>query len=161
MVFQTSYDYHIGRAYKGAVARPGEPIKVDYGIAGEDLSPGDAVLFDYTDTARNFKKPEAGTVDDVVGMVLYDEGMVPNSSGNVVIASGKPVRVGVKGTFYAEAGTDLEYGAQAGWNVTDEVWDLLTEPTTYGAAHRNPAFCGDRVVSDGALFALSFEGRIR
>ena len=161
MVLQTSYTYHIGRAYKGAVAHPGEPTKVDYGIAGEDLSPGDAVLFDYTDTARNFKRPEAGTLADVMGIILYDDGMVPNASGVVVIKSGSPCRVGIEGGFYAEAGSDLEYGNQCVWNITDGVWDLLTEPATYALAHRNPAFCAERVVSDGALFVMSFEGRIR
>ena len=162
MVFQTDYTYHIGRAYKGAVARPGEPTKVDYGIAGEDLEPGDAVIFDYTNTELNFVKPAAGTLAQVMGIVLYNEGMVPNASGNVVIASGKPVRVGVEGAFYAEAGTRIEYGQQCAWNVADGVWDhLSTIPTDYTDAHYNPAFCGDRVVADGELFALNFEGRIR
>jgi hypothetical protein len=161
MVFQTDYTYHIGRAYKGAVARPGEPTKVDLGIAGEDLKPGDAVVFDAAAAERDFKKPVAATLDDVVGMVLYDEGMVPNASGEVIIKSGDPVRVATKGGFYAEAGTDMSYGTQCAWNVTDGVWDALTEPATYALAHRNPAFCGERFVSDGALFILEFEGRIR
>ena len=162
MVFQTDYAYRIPRAYIGAVARPGEPTVVDQGIAGEDLSPGDAVLFDATNVERDFKLPEAATLDDVVGIVLYDEGSVPNASGDVVIKSGSPVRVAVKGTFYAKAGTDMEYGDQLIWNIADGVWDKIgTEPATYAAAHRTPAFCAERSISDGDTFHLRLEGRIR
>ena len=160
--FQAEYDYNVNRNYKGTVARPGENPWVDFGIAGEDLSPGDAVLFDYTNTERDFKKPVAATLDDVIGIVLYNEGTVANDTdGTVVIKSGQPVRVGVKGSFYAEAGTDLEYLNQVGWNVTDGVWDLLTEPATYALAHRNPAFCVERTAADGNLFVVRFSGPIR
>ena len=162
--FQKNYNYHIGRNYFGAVARPGEPTIVDLGIAGEDLKPGAAVLFDATDTERNYKKPEAGTLANVVGIVSYNEGSdVAQADGSVLIKSGAPVRVGKLGSFYAKPGADLETGQQVVWNIADEDWDLLTEPATYALAHRNPAFVVERFVDVSAepLFIVRFYGQVR
>jgi hypothetical protein len=163
--FQSNYDYYLSRGHKGHVARPGEPTVIDYGIAGEDLEPGDAVYFDTTAGELDFKKPtSAATKIAVAGIVLYDEGTVPNDiDGNVVIKSGAQVRVGVKGTFYAEAGSALTYGAQVIWDDTtaENNWTELTLPTTYALAHRNPGFCADREATDGDLFALRFFGPIK
>ena len=167
--FQTEYNYKLGRNYYGSVARPNEPTVVDYGIAGESLKPGDAVVFDAADAERSFKKPVAGAnagataanKANVVGIVLYDEGMVPDADGNVTIKDGDPVRVGVQGSFYAKAGSALEYGDQVEWDITNADWTLLTQPTTYATAHRNPAFCAERTVADAAIFVVRFTGRIR
>ena len=160
--FQTRYQYDVDRNYKGTVARPGEPTVIEHGYAGETLVPGDAVLFNYTNTERNFHKPAAGELLNVMGMVLYNEGTVPtDNAGTVSFADGDPVRVGIVGAFYAEAGSAIEYLNQVTWNIADGVWDLLTEPVTYALAHRNPAFCADRVVADGELFVVRFHGPIR
>ena len=158
------YNYHLGRNYFGRLARPGEPYAIDNGIAGEDLNPGDAVYFDDTAAELDFKKPAtAANLLLVTGIVLYDEGYIPDASGNVVISSGSTVKVGVMGSFYAQAGSDLTYGQQLIWDnaTAEQNWSVLTRPTTYAAAHLNPAFFVERSAEDGDLIIIRFHGPIR
>lgn len=155
--FQANYTYHLTRNYYGSLARPGEPVAIDEGLASGDLEPGDAVYY-----SSGFVKTDSSNLIETIGIVLYDASHVPDESGNVIIKSGSPVRVGIVGSFYAKAGSALTYGQPVIWDADADDWTVLsTIPAGVDANRKNPVSCADFSVADGELVVLRFHGPIR
>ena len=147
-VFQINYDIYQQAGWPGQQARPGEPYAYDTGVlhvpaaATRNPRPGDAVYWDETENAYAIPTT-AAEVSSVVGLISYDASTlqsslsaVPsgaNSDAFIEYKDGAVVKVAVMGTFYAQAGSAMEYGEMIDWDTADFLWDPRTQAGEIGS----------------------------
>ena len=124
---QGTYRYYQQRGYYGDVARQHETPIFDSlkSVDSDTLYPGDGVIYDVDE--HGLRKPNnVAERRGVVGIVSYDQNRTPdNGSGTnqkIGYDTGDVLKVGVRGTFWAKAGADLEYGMKVEYHETDSNW---------------------------------------
>ena len=124
---QGTYRYYQRRGYYGDVARQREVPIFDSlkSVDSDTLYPGDGVLYDIGQ--NGFRKPNNDAERRaVVGIVSYDQNRKPeNATGTnqkIGYDTNEILKVGIRGTFWAKAGEDLEYGMVVEFDEDNTEW---------------------------------------
>lgn len=128
-MIQRSYARHLQIGQVGDCARPSAPHDFDRGVAGEDLKPGDGVL--YVPATDNWFKPTTDAERKLVThIVTYDKNSInetitsptTNNITEIVFSAGDMMPLAVFGSFFVLAGETVEDGDAAIYNQTTEKW---------------------------------------
>ena len=132
--FQTGYELHLPVGFHGDVAIPGDRPQYRTFAAGEELEPGQGVIYDASD--NDVRKPSS-VVERlaVIGVVAYERAAIgDDGTAELTIKSGTRVKVGVEGTFWVKVGEAVEYGDILVYNQTDDEWEKKPAETTTNLA---------------------------
>lgn len=146
---QANFRVHQQVGWPGSLARPNAPYAYDTGTlhvesAGYKPRPGDPVYYDATND--DYRAPAAANLDDVCGIIVYDQGTVQsvlasaptnaNSDHYIEYEDGDIIKVAYVGNFFALAGEALEYNDRLVWDVTERKWDVQDAPAASAVADR-------------------------
>ncbi len=162
---QRSYSRHLQRGQVGDCARPSAPHDYDRGIAGEDLKPGDGVL--YAPATNNWWKPTTDAERKLVThIVTYDKNSInesitsptTNNITEIVFSSGNVMPLAQFGSFFVLCGETVEDGDAAIYNQTTEKWIKYSPASATPNDLRKKAFefypGPGKTVGDGEIVEL-------
>ena len=145
---QGTHRYYHRRGFYGDLARQHEVPIYDSlkSVDSNTIYPGEGVIYDI---GEDGVRVPSGTRESrgVIGIVSYDQNRLPeNATGTnqkIGYDTGDIVKVGIRGTFWAKAGEDVEYGMQLGYDTTNDEWVVPRRfNTEIVALDGNTAFLG-------------------
>ncbi len=144
---QRTYERHLQIGQVGDCARPSAPHDFDRGVAGEDLKPGDGVL--YVPATDNWFKPTTDAERKLVThIVTYNKNSTnqsitsptTNNITEIVFSAGEMMPLAVFGSFFVLAGETVEDGDAAIYNQTTEKWIKYNPASATPNSLRKKAF---------------------
>ena len=160
MPIQSSYEINPDVGFKGRLAEPNSPHRLDNGVlqlaaaATYSPEPGDFLIYDKANNAFALPADQAG-VKNGLAILSYRQDTVQTGKDRdtVTFGDGDEIEVVTLGVVWLEAGGAVEYGDQLAWPFDDRKWDALARVATVAAMHQVPVFSVNReAVADGDLF---------
>lgn len=170
-IIQSSFNAFQSKGFIGTKVRPDAPFEFDLGVAGEELKPGEGVLYDKA-TNKFLKPTNAAERLLVTGIVSLDPGVVAtattvpaggNSDAEVKFAIDTVIKVMIRGSIFVIAGADLEYGDQLVFDEATSDWIIAPALTADATTlPKSSIVCIERKpVLDGALIEVRHNGVVR
>lgn len=126
-VIQGAYTTSQPRGEKGRIAYENQSSVTHVFRAGEDMKPGDLVIWN----ATNNNVETADSAADLliaIGILGWERASVNETDGTLEIKEGKLCDIIAEGSVWLEAGGAIENFSLAGWNTTNEDFRSYTVP---------------------------------
>ena len=154
-VIQGAYPSSQARGEKGRIAYPNQSSVTHLFRAGEDMNPGDLVIWN----ATNNNVEAADSAADVlvaIGILGWERASVNETDGTLEIKSGRLCDMSsLEGPVWLEAGGAIEPFALVAWDTTNLDYRAYTVPTDANVDDipRVRIQCvSATAIADGALF---------